>query len=302
MNLFQFLGSLELGLIYSLVAIGVFISFRVLDFPDLTVDGSFPMGAAIAGILIVEGFNPWLATAIAMLGGAMAGTVTAWLNVRWGILNLLAGILTMTALYSVNLRIMGRPNISLLSESTIFTPLMNLFPRNVAVVIMMTIIVGIVLWLLNRFLSSEVGLAMRATGKNKKMARAQGVHTKYMVLSGIALSNSLVALAGALFTQSLGFAEVSMGIGTIVAGLAAVIIGEVIFSTRLVWVAILAGVLGSILYRMVLAFALNSDIFGLQTSDQSLIAAILVALAMISSKARQPLRSILKGKGRRGTV
>ncbi len=302
MNLFQFLGSLELGLIYSLVAIGVFISFRVLDFPDLTVDGSFPMGAAIAGILIVEGFNPWLATAIAMLGGAMAGTVTAWLNVRWGILNLLAGILTMTALYSVNLRIMGRPNISLLSESTIFTPLMNLFPRNVAVVIMMTIIVGIVLWLLNRFLSSEVGLAMRATGKNKKMARAQGVHTKYMVLSGIALSNSLVALAGALFTQSLGFAEVSMGIGTIVAGLAAVIIGEVIFSTRLVWVAILACVLGSIVYRMVLAFALNSDIFGLQTSDQSLIAAILVALAMISSKARQPLRSILKGKGRRGTV
>jgi putative ABC transport system ATP-binding protein len=217
-------GALEIGLIYGLVALGVFLSFRVLSFPDLTVDGSFPLGAAVTASAIVAGVDPYLATLLAILAGALAGLVTAVLNVRFRILHLLASILTMIALFSINLRIMGRPNIALIAEPTVLTPFEGL---GVAAMLLKPLVVGVLLAavvaLLASFLVSEYGLAMRATGANPRMARAQGIATGQTVYVGMALSNALVALAGALFAQTNGFADITIGTGTIVVGLAAVI-------------------------------------------------------------------------------
>ncbi len=296
MSSIQFLGAIELGLIYGLVAAGVYLSFRVLDFPDLTADGSFPLGAAIASTLIIYGTTPWLATATAMVGGALAGSLTAWLNTRWKILHLLAGILTMTALYSINLRIMGRPNIALLSEDTVFTTSASIFHYSVANIVVIAFVVLAIIVVLYRFLSSEVGLAIRTTGQNPRMATAHGIKTDHMILLGIALSNSLIALGGALFAQSQGFADISMGVGTIIFGLAAVLIGEAILPTRVIIGALCAGVVGSIIYRLVMALALNSDLLGLNTSDLNLVSAVLVAMAMILARARVSLREYLVSK------
>ena len=281
MSSIAFFGAIESGLMFGLVALGVYISFRVLEFPDLTVDGSLPLGAAVASTLIVHGWNPYLATLIAMFAGAAAGFVTAWLNVRLKIMNLLASILTMIALYSVNLRIMGRPNQALLNTDTIFTSLDGLqLPYYFSSLLVYSLVAVGVMLLLNWFLGSQVGLAMRATGANARMARAQGINTDRMILLGMALSNSLVALAGALFAQSQGGADVSMGLGVIVVGLAAVILGEAIMPTRIIWMATIACLLGSILYRLVVAVALNASFIGLQAQDLKLITAVLVAVAM----------------------
>ncbi|MDI9635934.1 ABC transporter permease [Geitlerinema splendidum] len=287
MNLIQFMGAVELGLLYGLVAMGVLLSFRILDFPDLTVDGSFPLGGAVCAILIVSGYDPWLATFCAILAGMVAGFTTAWISVRWNILHLLASILTLTALYSINLRIMGRPNIALLGETTIFSPLEepglhSLFTLPTAMFILATI----VLLLLYRFLSSEKGLGMRATGANIRMARAQGVNVNRQIFLGLALSNGLVALAGALYSQSQGFADLSMGPGTIIAGLAAVIMGEALFNPKVILTALIACVLGSILYRLVTAIALNMGFLGLQTQDLPLVSAVLVGIAMVTPRLR----------------
>ena len=227
MSQIALLGAIEVGLLFALVALGVYLSFRVLQFPDLTVDGSFPLGAAVCASLIVVDVDPYLATFIAALAGACAGMVTAWLNVRLKILHLLASILTMIALYSINLRIMGRPNVALLGENTVFSPLENLdMPSYVALPIALAVLVIVVKLALDWFLNSEVGLAMRATGVNPRMARAQGINTDRYILGGMALSNALVAVAGALFAQSQGAADVTLGVGVIVVGLAAVIGGE----------------------------------------------------------------------------
>ncbi len=287
MNWLQFLGSLELGLVYSLVAIGVYISFRILDFPDLTADGSFPMGAGIAAILIAGGWNPWVSCLVAMAGGAAAGLVTAWLNVRFKILHLLASILTMTALYSINLRIMGRPNVALLSEETIFTFFETMggdpMSMRIWVIAFLTLTLTTLLW---RFLMSHTGLAVRATGSNPRMARAQGIRTGAMIYLGIALSNALIALGGAVFAQSQGFADVTMGTGTIIVGLASVIIGEVLFPSRRLLVIVFACLIGSIAYRSVVALALNAGFMGLQASDLNLITAVIIAGAMILPRLR----------------
>lgn len=300
MNFIQFFGAIEIGLIYGLVAVGVYLSFRILDFPDLTVDGSFPMGAAIAGILIIDGMDPWIATGFAMLGGAAAGLVTACLNVYGRILHLLASILTMTALYSINLRIMGKPNISLLSEQTIFQrfdSLMSSLGLHMSHMTTVTTLTALIILAsilgLYWFLSTQVGLSMRATGKNPTMATAQGIKINFMILTGIALSNSLIALSGAIFTQSQGFADVTMGVGTIIVGLAAVLIGEAIIHTRSVLFALIACVLGAIVYRLVIALALNSDILGLETSDLNLVSALLVALAMVLSQIRHGIKRMV---------
>ena len=287
MNLIQFMGAVELGLLYGLVAMGVLLSFRILDFPDLTVDGSFPLGGAVCAILIVSGFNPWLATFCAILAGMAAGFTTAWISVRWNILHLLASILTLTALYSINLRIMGRPNIALLGETTIFSPLEepglhSLFTLPTA----MFIVAAAVLLFLYRFLSSEKGLGMRATGANIRMAKAQGVGVNRQIFLGLALSNGLVALAGALYSQSQGFADLSMGPGTIIAGLAAVIMGEALFNPKVILAALIACVLGSIFYRLVTAIALNMGFLGLQTQDLPLVSAVLVGIAMVTPRLR----------------
>lgn len=301
MSLIAFLGALETGFVFGLVALGVYLSFRILHFPDLTVDGSFPLGAAISASLIITGVDPYAATFIAMLGGCGAGLVTAWLNVRLNILHLLASILTMIALYSINLRIMGRPNIALLGEETVFSPVTDLgLPTYMLVPAVMAAVAIAAKILLDLFLVSEVGLAMRAAGANPRMARSQGIDTGRYILLGMAMSNGLVALAGALFAQSQGSADVTMGVGVIVVGLAAVIGGEAIITPRTVVRATLAAVVGSVLYRIVVALALNADVLGLQAQDLNLITAVLVAAAMVLPGVRRPVARLLTRRALNG--
>ncbi|WP_087021270.1 ABC transporter permease [Thaumasiovibrio subtropicus] len=292
MSLFAFLGTLEIGLIYGLVALGVYLTFRVLDFPDLSVDGSFPMGAAVAATAIVAGVNPWLATAMALVAGAACGLVTAFLAIKCGILHLLASILTMIAAFSINIRIMGRPNMALLGEETIFSllPDWQFDPTytQLGVVAILVILSG---WFVVRLLSSDFGLALRATGVNSRMVSAQGGSTAFMTYFGLALSNAFVAFAGALFAQTNSFADVTSGVGTIVVGLAAVILGQTLLPGRRIWVAVVAVILGSILYRLAVAFALSSGMFGLQASDLNLITAVLVAIALIAPKMKSGIQA-----------
>ncbi|MDO4230756.1 MAG: ABC transporter permease [Lautropia sp.] len=295
MSLYTLWGALEIGLIFSLVALGVFITFRVLNFPDLSVDGSFPLGAAVAAILISRGSDPFLATLAATAAGALAGFVTGVINVRLKIMDLLAGILVMIALYSINLRVMGGPNVPLITEPTVFSILPGWAPDYVERALMVLGLVVVLKFLLDWFFSSRQGLGLRATGANARMARAQGVNTGKAVLLGIALSNGLVGLAGALFAQSQGGADISMGIGTIVIGLAAVIVGEGILPARRLVLTTLAVVLGAILYRLVIAVALNSDFIGLEAQDLNLITAVLVGAALVLPRMlgrRKPSRQI----------
>jgi len=295
MSLYTLLGALEIGLIFSLVALGVLISFRILTFPDLTVDGSFPLGGAVAATMIAAGHDPFLSTGVAILAGALAGFTTAWLNVRLKIMDLLASILMMIALYSINLRVMGKPNIPLINEPTIFSMLLpDWMPDYVERPLVLLVVVILAKLLLDWFFSSEIGLAMRATGANARMARAQGIATGRATLAGMALANALVALGGALFAQTQGGADISMGIGTIVIGLAAVIIGENILpARRLVWTT-LAVILGAILYRFFIALALNSDFIGLQAQDLNLVTAVLVMLALVLPMGKRKLKLLTK--------
>lgn len=318
MSVIALLGAVELGLVFALVGLAVFLSFRVLDFPDLTVDGSFPLGAAVCATMIVAGWNPWLATGVAILAGGAAGLVTAALNLRFHILHLLASILTMIALYSVNLRIMGGPNVGLLNQTTVLTPFYDLsaqlhewivrsyeltpdcarelrkYVRPAANLLVIGGTAAATVTLLGRFLNSQFGLAMRATGANARMARAQGVSTHRQIYVGMALSNGTVGLAGALFAQSNGFADVTIGVGTIVVGLAAVIVGETIFRTRSIALLLVACVAGAVLYRLAIQTALSSERMlgfdiGLEASDLNLITAALVAAALILPRLRAQL-------------
>lgn len=292
MSLFSSLGALELGFIYGLVALGVFISFRVLRFPDLTVDGTFATGGAVAALLISGGHDPFVSSLAAMLVCGFAGMVTGWLNVKLGIMDLLASILMMTALYSINLRIMDGPNIPLITSDTVFTLTqpgsIDDFVWRPALLCIIVIVIKI---LVDAYFSTRSGLAMRATGSNLRMARAQGVATGRMVLIGMALSNALVGLGGALFAQSQGGADISMGIGTIVIGLAAVIVGESILPARRFLLITLAVIIGAVLYRFFIALALNSDFIGLKAQDLNLITALLVAIALILPKLRRKRRN-----------
>ena len=290
MSLFSLLGAVEIGLIFSLVALGVFISFRLLRFPDLTVDGSFPLGGAVCAILISTGTNPWLATLAATAAGAAAGLVTGWLNVRLKIMDLLASILMMIALYSVNLRIMGGPNVPLINDPTLFTLLQpDGMDDYLARPLILAVIVIAAKLLLDWFFATERGLAIRATGSNARMARSQGVNTGAMVLLGMAVSNALVGLAGALFAQTQGGADISMGIGTIVIGLAAVIVGESILPSRRMVLATLAVILGAIVYRFFIALALNSDFIGLKAQDLNLVTAVLVTVALVIPQLKRKM-------------
>ena len=299
MSLIASLGALEIGLIFGLVALGVFVSFRVINFPDLTVDGSFPLGGAVAAALIVAGWNPFAATAAAILAGAAAGAFTAWLNVHLRIMQLLASILTMIALYSINLRVMGKPNVALMDEPTVFSlAAIGGLPDYASKPLVLLLIVICAKLLLDVFFASEVGLAMRATGGNPRMARAQGISTDRHTLAGLALSNALVALAGALFVQTQGGADISMGVGTIVIGLAAVIIGETLLPARSLVLTTLACVLGAVLYRFFIAAALNSDFIGLKAQDLNLVTAALVAVALLVPGTRRKFAGRLRLRAR----
>lgn len=288
MSLFSLFGALEIGLIFSLVALGVFISFRLLRFPDLTVDGSFPLGGAVGAMCIVSGMDPFLATVCATLAGAAAGVLTALLNVHLKIMDLLASILMMIALYSINLRIMGKPNIPLIMEPTVFSVLQpEWLVDYIGRPLILIVVVVFAKFGLDAYFSTQQGLAIRATGSNPRMARSQGVNTGAMIILGMAISNGLVGLAGALYAQTQGGADISMGIGTIVIGLAAVIVGESILPSRKLFMLTLAVVLGAIIYRFFIALALNSDFIGLKAQDLNLVTALLVTVALVIPLLKQ---------------
>lgn len=296
MNLIQFMGAVDIGFLYGLVAMGVLLSFRILDFPDLTVNGSFPLGAGVCAVLIITGYNPWFATFCAIIAGMAAGLITAWMSVRWNILNLLASILTFTALYSINLRIMGASNIPLIDEPSIFIFIEKLsLPHTFQLPVAMGIITGFFFVITYLFLSSEKGLAMRATGANVRMAKAQGIAVNGYILFGLALSNGLVALAGALYAQAYGFADVTFGADTIIVGLAAVIVGEALFNPKRIFTALIACIIGSIFFYIVRAMALNASWLGFQASDVSLVTAILVGVAMVTPKLRAKILDFKAG-------
>lgn len=291
MSIYSLWGALEIGLIFGLVALGVLISFRVLRFPDLTVDGSFPLGGAVAATLISMGLDPFTSTLAAIFAGAVAGMITGWLNVSLKIMDLLASILMMIALYSINLRVMGRPNVPLITEPTVFTMLQpEGISDYIARPLILLVLVVLVKLALDWYFSTESGLAMRATGSNPRMARAQGVATGGRILVGMAISNALCALAGALFAQSQGGADISMGIGTIVIGLAAVIVGESIMPSRRLVVITLSVIVGAVLYRLFIALALNADFIGLKAQDLNLVTAVLVTIALVIPLLKKRLR------------
>lgn len=284
MSMFAFMGAIELGFIFAFVGIGVYLSFRVLDFPDLTIDGTFVLGGAVYALLVTFGCNPWLAMLAAFFAGCLAGLITAMLNLKFEILNLLASILTMTALYSINLYVMlGQGNLSILGLPSVLTPFYGMFGLEdyyvrIIVFALMVLITLILIW---AFLSSQMGLAMRATGINPKMARAQGVNTAFHVYLGLALSNGLVAIGGSLLTQATAVIDITSGIGTIVFGLAAVIIGEALFRSRNLLIILISCIVGSVLYRVAVFLAL-SGFFNIDPSKNlQLVTAVIVALFLI---------------------
>ncbi|PAV28893.1 ABC transporter permease [Virgibacillus profundi] len=304
--LLSLFNAVELGIIYAIMALGVYLSFRILDFPDLTVDGSFVTGAAVAAILIMNGVSPITASFLAALAGFLAGCVTGILHTKGKINALLAGILMMIALYSINLRIMGQPTLSLLNESTIFKQLESIWeatgidaalngmltffgadrlPPTWSVVIVMILVTLAIKLLTDYLLKTEVGLALRATGDNQVMIRSLSANTDFLIIVGIGFSNALVAFSGGLIAQHGGFADVNMGIGMIIIGLASVIIGEALFGVKTIAIATLAVVGGAIIYRIVVAMALRVEF--LETGDMKMITALLVIIALVAPKLLQ---------------
>lgn len=319
--LISMFGAVESGVIYALMALGVYLSFRVLDFPDLTVDGSFVTGGAVAAISIVNGVPPVLATIYALFAGFLAGMVTGVLNTKGKIHPLLSGILMMTALYSINIRIMGKPNVALLNEPTVFKQIEDFWaslgidefmnglltsmgaenvPGTWAVLFLMIVVTLLVKLVIDYFLKTEIGLALRATGDNEKMIRSLSANTDILKVVGLGISNALVALSGALVAQNGGFTDVSMGIGMIVIGLASVIIGEALIGTKTIARTTLAVIGGAIVYRIVLALALRAKF--LETGDAKLITAVIVILALVTPKLLATQREARRKKRKRAMM
>ncbi len=296
----SFIGSLEAGIIFAIMALGVYITFRILNFPDLTVDGSFATGGAVAATMIVAGYSPFVGTLSAFLLGLVVGSITGILHTKGKINPLLSGILSMIALYSINLRIMGRANVPLLGQDTLIDRMesffSHLFSSNYVLLITMALFVLIIKLIVDWFLDTEIGLAMRATGDNPRMIRSFSTNTDNTIILGLALSNGLVALSGSLWAQYQGFADVSMGIGMIIVGLASVIIGEAVFGDRTVRRATIAVIGGAIIYRLVIAIALR---VGLDPSDMKLMTALIVIFALVAPRITASLREKKRKSDRR---
>jgi putative ABC transport system permease protein len=299
------ISALTLGFILSLLALGVYIAFKIFGFADITAEGSITLGAAVAAVLLVHHWHPLAAMAVATLAGAFAGIVTGMLAMKFQINRLLSGILTMTALYSINLRIMGKSNVALLNERTLASqaddwghqlfgaPVIFIWgwevpARDAMLVLVVPLVIVAVAFVLFWFFRTNLGTAMRATGDNPQMIRALGTDDSVMVILGLALANGLIGLSGALLAQYQGFADVQMGIGMVVWGLASVIIGEALVGTRKLGWAITGAIMGSILFRLLVAVALR---WGLNPNDLKLITAAFVFAALILPRALESLRS-----------
>jgi len=298
-----------MGLILGLLSLGVFISFRIFNFADITAEGSITLGASIAAAMIVAGYPPLTATLVALAGGFLAGALTGILHTRFNINGLLSGILVMTALYSVNLHVMGKSNIPLMSEKTVITFFENietLFPgtsgnislpggvipaKDIFVLGCILALTSLTGWLLYLFLKSNFGTAMRATGNNQQMIRALGVNTNAMMITGLGISNALIALSGALLAQYQGFADVQMGIGMMVLGLASVIIGEALIGEKTLGYLIAGAIVGSVIFRLLVAVALR---LGMNPNDLKIITAVFVFIALILPGMMKKKRGVEK--------
>ncbi|MFO7721857.1 MAG: hypothetical protein R6V49_01415 [Bacteroidales bacterium] len=304
------LGALTIGLILSLLSLGMLISFRMIRFTDITVDGSLTLGASVTAVLILAGWSPWFATLVAFLSGLIAGAITGILHTKFKIQEILAGILMMTALYSINLRVMARSNIPLLDTGTVSDGIEAMLLlltdgagrmsvigwsvpiQDIAVFISSLLICILVALLLSRFLKTHFGTALRATGNNPQMVRAQGVNNDTMVVFSLALSNGLVALSGALLAQYQGFADVQMGIGMMVWGLASIIIGEALVGKSTLGITITGAIMGTILFRLLIAIALR---WGLNPNDLKLVTAVFVFLALVAPRLIKTLKNKYSG-------
>lgn len=282
------------GLLWGILALGLYLSFRILNFPDMTVEGTFPFGAAVCVTALIHGASPLLATLFSFIAGMITGAVTGLLYTKGRIPILLAGILTMTGVYSVNLRILGKANVGLLNHATLLTnAFFNKLPANFPTIILGLIFAIVIVVLLSLFLNTDLGQAFIATGDNEKMARSLGINTDNMKILGLMVSNGLIGLAGGLLAQNGGYADVNMGIGTMVIGLAAIIIGEVVYGNLSLTGRLVAVVIGSILYRLVLLLVLQ---LGFSTNDFKLISAIILAICLMLPLFQEKLnvRKLLK--------
>ena len=290
-----FQSALSQGLLWSLLAIGVFLTYRILDIADLTAEGTFPLGAGIAALAITKGTSPYLACLLAFLGGVLAGLVTGLFHTKLKIPALLAGIITMTGLYSITNRVMGAPNLSLLGSKTVYSFFENLgLTKTHAAIIMGVLFALLVILVLHFFFKTEMGLAIRATGDNDAMSEANGINTDNMKLIGYMLSNGCIALSGALLAQNNGYADLNSGVGTIVIGLAAIIIAEVLFRNKpLLW-RMLTIVLGAVIYRFILAIVFEFDV---QPSDIKLFSALILVVCLSLPQIRTSFGQRKAAKG-----
>ena len=289
------LNALEQGLLFALVAMGVYITYKILDFPDLSVDGTFPLGASISAAMLVHGINPWVTILVATLGGACAGAITGFLHVKLKISNLMSGILVMMGLYSINLRIMGKSNIPLFNTNYIFkNPAINSIFIILAIVILVKII-------LDLFLKTKTGFLLVAVGDNEQVVSSLGVNKNIVKVLGLSISNALVALSGALTAQNQGFSDITMGTGIVVMGLAAVIIGTSIFGKLSMIKVTTLSIFGAIIYKLVVAIALWMK---LNPNDLKILTAILVAIALASNgdvfKIKNKRKKVKNNKGEGG--
>lgn len=273
------LSSISQGLLWSVMAIGVYLTFRILDIADLTAEGSYPLGAAICASSIVSGMNPLLATLLAFLGGLLAGLMSGFIHTKLKIPALLTGIISLTALYSINLKVLGKANVALLGQKTLVSQLYDMgFTKTASVMIVGGIFVGLVIVLLTLLMKTQIGLALRSTGDNIPMSEANGIQTDHMKLLGYMLSNGLIALCGALLCQNNGYADLNAGVGTIVIGLASIIIAEVVIRNLSIGWRLLSVVLGSVIYRLIILAILS--IPGMDADLVKLFSAMLLAVVL----------------------